>query len=105
MVKKKTITIVICTIINIIYSILGTLLFIIYDLTLPGSEKFVIDTCASVILLILLILHFIGELVYYVISYKKLFKERKVSFIIFVIINVNIYFVLTWISTINCILM
>lgn len=98
---NKFIVVFMYIIINIVYSFIGWILFIVWDLTNPSSQKFDAMPYIRIILLIVLILHIIGEVVYFIISYKKIFENRKLYFVLFILLNLNIYIFPMWIGIIE----
>lgn len=101
---KRKFYIKICCILNLIYSFIGALLQIAYAMTLPGSEKFEAGPLGNIWLLILVLAHFVGEILFLKISYRKLFIGKKTQFIIYTFININVYYMVLWISLISSIL-
>lgn len=101
---KRKFYITICCILNLIYSFIGELLQIAYAITLPGSEKFEAGPLGNIWLLILVLAHFVGEILFLNISYQKLFNGKKAQFIIYTFINVNVYYMVLWISLLSNIL-
>lgn len=85
-------------IVNIVYSFLGWMLYIYFDLTNPASEKFDAEPYVRVIVLVLLLIHMVGEIAFLIFNYKKVFNKNKIGFGVFAFVNVNIYFLLFWIG-------
>ena len=100
---KTKLYITVSCILNLIYSFIGALIQIAYAMTLPNSEKFDDGPIGNLWILLLVIVHFLGEIIFLKFSYSKFFKDNKKQFVIYAIVNLIVYFMLLWISLITCI--
>jgi|BioPla2DNA2_1021312.scaffolds.fasta_scaffold29974_4 hypothetical protein len=99
---KKIILATVCLVLNLGYCFLGWYIFIFYMITSPNNEKFNINPYfRNIILPLLLLCHLIGEVIFLKICYKKLFHNKKLTLIFFVIINILIYVFPLWIGIIE----
>lgn len=100
---QKALPVIFAFFINASYCFFGWCIYIFYDLTTPGKAKFFTESYVHrIVLPILMLCHFIGEIAFHIWCYKKLFYKKNVKFAIFAAVNFFIvYIFLFWIGFIE----